>query len=137
MEGYKPSEEEVKKAEDTMTEKQESLTATREKQAEALKELGVSGYLYSGSDRDGGYTVEGKLNGFDVKFEKDRWKTPMFARINGVRVRPDEKAHELIDKYFDLAISGSQERMDILKAKGEIEDFDADEKVKQALSELL
>lgn len=110
MEEYKPTQEEIDKAEGTMTETQKSLTMTREKQIKALEKLGVTGYVY----HEAVESIEGNLNGHE--FEAG-WGG---GSIDGIELKPEEGL-SLYKKYHELAIPKYEEITKIEKVGEELE----------------
>lgn len=106
LESYKPSEEEMKNAEQMMGPKKAELSALRERSAQLLKEMGMDGYLELSYDGDEGI-ISGKINGhsiilkIDAVENKKGWKGEWRGNVDGFELQPEE-SKKLVEKYRDV-----------------------------------
>lgn len=117
---YVPTEEEIKKGEDTMTDAQKELDAKRVESAKKLKKMGVEGYLES---RKTGYGsslfVTGVINGHKVILRGSGEHGPERANsgsrddyntVDGIKLTGEEVG-SLFKKYKDAFVEYSEKEL--------------------------
>jgi hypothetical protein len=99
---YVPTEEEIKKGEDTMTDAQKEFDAKREESAKKLKEMGVEGYLESMLVGEALINMTGVMNGHKIEMYvySDRVKNPEGIPYKGF-IDDQELKKEEIDSFFE------------------------------------
>ena len=144
MEKYSPKPEEQKKATDTMTDLQESMSGRRGLQKEMLEEMGVSGYLFvrgdsyamDTSDIKNGSRIflEGNLNRHDLKIEYiyENDKATYKGTLGGMDLEPED-AKKFFKKYYGLATVKESEEGMTEHANKEIKEHDFAEALKELL----
>ena len=131
-EKYVPTQEEINETGKRMNETEKDLSFVRERQANDLESLGVSGYLYLIKDPKGEF-VEGKLNGHDVQIRKPG-TGPSF--IEGLQLTYNQQ-EEFSKKYLNLAIDANEEKESIEYAKLLRDKTDKEIRLEKILKELI
>ena len=124
---YVPSEEEMKEAEDTMTDKQTELTNLMEGTKNKWEELGIKELYYSSRPIEGTiydeYVIRGNIKGYEVEFVSNPVGSGFgtyTAKIDGKIIDDIENSEKLYRKYLKLAANEETLNTDKIQAKQEI-----------------
>lgn len=138
-EPYKPSEEEMQAAENTMTESEIKMTGAREQSALSLEAMGKRGYVYRTEARkaipeynsnEHTSSIEGKINGYKIEITRvvemsesrnDTTSDTITGTVDGLIIS-DKDARALFKKYIVVAIDKNLEQArekESIKERGE------------------